>query len=477
MPGPRKFPLKLNDGTEVRRLEELRVRADLVLLVNRYQSGALLRWLRVWGYQAEAEQVSALSPDQEDFRPALCAALGIPYTEDLEAAYQEKCQPETVSDDEAPQEQDQEETAEENQALPLADAPSTGVPFDPDAVAKLISWDSNHSRIYETEDYFLVYRSNEVPWVRYTKDTGAVDEVPMPANTRLAYGREFFCAPPLESPYAVRKNKIYYVGEDRVMVYDLERMKGSTLAFQPNVEGISQTTSMGKLAIYTNGGLYLLDIHTREQEEITYQGKHVLVGAKGGVAFANGNLFFFRSSNEGLQNDEEVPLLSVCSYGLSSKKVKVVWEGRNISVTRSGPGLTVCGHRVYFSYRMWSGDGPYVCCKIDLGTMEVKPMPSPPGDTRSQALQFFKRGVIAHTPVRSHSLFTLYPGVELYFCSYEPLDKYALIASRVQYNRIQRVMKHLYEIGPWFYYRSTDGVFRVQPGAEPEPVSFWKEAN
>lgn len=87
MPGPKKFPLKLDDGTEIRRLEELRERADLPFLADRYHTGALLRWLRVWGYQAEADRVEGLSTDQEDFRPALCAALGISYTEEMEAGY------------------------------------------------------------------------------------------------------------------------------------------------------------------------------------------------------------------------------------------------------------------------------------------------------------------------------------------------------------------------------------------------------
>lgn len=84
-----KFPLIMGDGSQVRTLEELREHADLYTLEARYQDGALQRWLKAWDFQEEAAHLEELSSETENSHQALCAALGVTWTEQLEAAYQE----------------------------------------------------------------------------------------------------------------------------------------------------------------------------------------------------------------------------------------------------------------------------------------------------------------------------------------------------------------------------------------------------
>lgn len=84
---PPKFPLKMQDGAQVRNMEELREHADLWTLEQSFQDGRLVRWLKVWHYAELAEAVQRLDGETSDLHIRLCAVLGIPYLESMETEY------------------------------------------------------------------------------------------------------------------------------------------------------------------------------------------------------------------------------------------------------------------------------------------------------------------------------------------------------------------------------------------------------
>jgi len=82
-----KFPLKMQDGAQVRSIEGLRDHADLWTLEQGFRSGRLVRWLTVWHYEDLAETLRRLDGEGCGLRRRLCKVLGISYSEQMEADY------------------------------------------------------------------------------------------------------------------------------------------------------------------------------------------------------------------------------------------------------------------------------------------------------------------------------------------------------------------------------------------------------
>ena len=78
-----KFPLKMS-GVEVRTIEDLRKNFDVNAAVEYYNSGKLLKWLEDRYYDDEADKLSELDENAEDFKQQLCEALGVDYDESTE---------------------------------------------------------------------------------------------------------------------------------------------------------------------------------------------------------------------------------------------------------------------------------------------------------------------------------------------------------------------------------------------------------
>ena len=72
-----KIPLVMGDGAKVKSLDELKEHFDLYSVLKYYDEGRLNRWLRDWYYDDEADRISELDPDKEDFRESLCQILGV----------------------------------------------------------------------------------------------------------------------------------------------------------------------------------------------------------------------------------------------------------------------------------------------------------------------------------------------------------------------------------------------------------------
>ena len=77
MPRKIKFALEMEDGVEVRSLEELRKHFDLDRVIESFVDGKLLEWLQDRYYDEEAELISAIDKDDDHSSEELCKALGV----------------------------------------------------------------------------------------------------------------------------------------------------------------------------------------------------------------------------------------------------------------------------------------------------------------------------------------------------------------------------------------------------------------
>ena len=74
-----RFPLKMNNGAEVRSLEELKENFDLESVLGYFADGRLKTWLADRYYDEKAEAVAALSADMPDLNAMLCEILEVEY--------------------------------------------------------------------------------------------------------------------------------------------------------------------------------------------------------------------------------------------------------------------------------------------------------------------------------------------------------------------------------------------------------------
>lgn len=58
-----KFPLKMKSGAEIRTIEELRECSEPETLIEYYLNGVLVRWLKAFHYDEEAENISKLDDE------------------------------------------------------------------------------------------------------------------------------------------------------------------------------------------------------------------------------------------------------------------------------------------------------------------------------------------------------------------------------------------------------------------------------
>ncbi len=80
-----KFPLKMPDGMAVRNIEQLREHFDFRTVLEYYSNGRLKEWLEERYYDEEAQKLGKLDLASEKFKEELCAILGVPYMERLDA--------------------------------------------------------------------------------------------------------------------------------------------------------------------------------------------------------------------------------------------------------------------------------------------------------------------------------------------------------------------------------------------------------
>lgn len=85
-----RFPLKMQNGADVRTIEELRENFDLESVLGYYANGKLATWLSDRYYDAEAEKIKSIDHNSKDLNKQICEIIGVECVEestetDLEA--------------------------------------------------------------------------------------------------------------------------------------------------------------------------------------------------------------------------------------------------------------------------------------------------------------------------------------------------------------------------------------------------------
>lgn len=179
-----KFPLRMDDGSEVRTLEELREHADFATIAGRYDDGALRRWLRTWDFVAETEKVEQLDNEAEGFHKALYEVLGIPWTEETDAQVIQYTDAEIERELAAQHAREKEEEQLQEDVYEDIDEEKTEEIMD--GIAQTIIEEANERvrmsfplfvRYVETENYVLCEGGFCKPKLRIEKKTGLKKEI------------------------------------------------------------------------------------------------------------------------------------------------------------------------------------------------------------------------------------------------------------------------------------------------------------
>lgn len=74
-----RFPLRMENGMEIRSLDELKENFDIDSILKYYIDGKLHKWLTDRYYDEKAEKISALSMDDPNFNAKICEILEVEY--------------------------------------------------------------------------------------------------------------------------------------------------------------------------------------------------------------------------------------------------------------------------------------------------------------------------------------------------------------------------------------------------------------
>ena len=84
-----RFPLEMDDGAEVRSMEELREHFSLARVLIHIKSGKLSKWLRARYEDEIADQIDSLDPDDQELAKKVSGIFGVPYDEKAEEELEE----------------------------------------------------------------------------------------------------------------------------------------------------------------------------------------------------------------------------------------------------------------------------------------------------------------------------------------------------------------------------------------------------
>ena len=94
-----RFALVMEDGAEVRNIDDLKAHFDIGSVVRDFGNGKLLKWLEDRYYDEEAAAIKALSPDNCDFQKKLCEIFGVETPEEIERRIERLNRLKTFTDD------------------------------------------------------------------------------------------------------------------------------------------------------------------------------------------------------------------------------------------------------------------------------------------------------------------------------------------------------------------------------------------
>jgi len=401
-----KFPLKMQDGAQVRSIEGLRDHADLWTLEQGFRSGRLVRWLTVWYYEDLAEALRRLEGEGSGLRQRLCSVLGIPYSEHMEAAYRAKAAEVKAAEAkaaEAPEAPAEEPTVPEP---PAARRPVVMSDDVADRIADLINYKGGGAACYETEDYILCFSASANPallntpltkkaadicsksanpfWLfsagrmlfpnlgvdlKISKRTGTAEDFIIPVENKENYPMRTL----VDSNCAVCGNSIIYSTNGKLLMLNIETAKVTVLE-EGLVNKIAKTASGSTIAFCDKNGLCLYNVETKEKNRITAHGKMIMAG---GLCLTDDVLYFICQESRGNLSDGENPNHRICMYDRNTCKSKalsnVLPEHRLDSDQITFKSIDYCMHRLIYSYRIQSSS-THEYFVLDLTTKEICPL-------------------------------------------------------------------------------------------------------
>lgn len=176
-----KFPLRMDDGSEVRTLEELREHADLATIAARYDDGTLRRWLGCWNFIEEAAKVEELDSEDEGFHKALYDVLGIPWTEETDAQLAAYAHAEIERELAAQREQEEQKAHEEAEVEEASEETTDEIAqsiMNMTGTFKFLRLPDAKDTTFVESQHFILCASNLAgPWYRIDKRTGQEQEL------------------------------------------------------------------------------------------------------------------------------------------------------------------------------------------------------------------------------------------------------------------------------------------------------------
>jgi hypothetical protein len=351
-----KFTLTMGDGAEVRTLEELREHADIYTLEQCYFNGTLLRWLKAWEHPWEQIMGDIERYDGDyTLHETLCDAFQIPWSEELEIAYEEM----KATMEQTTWEEDQEGEPQEEQGCERA-AKITGEDADNkddkgyemalDKIARYVNGrcSSTVSGI-ATKNYVYTYDFLFFSlFRRMARAKGDVACFSLKTGGILARQEN----PNIENlPIMVHGDTIYYLeseqGKNILFSCDLPDMStGKILEWQTTLgQNPVFTLQAGEdtIVLSDENGLRLLNLKNRQETKITAHGKRIDARGNGGCCalLANDIVYFYAYYCEGRLDDGCVAEGALCKYDCISGCTSVVLSQKELAAIDNDPILAV----------------------------------------------------------------------------------------------------------------------------------------
>ena len=95
-----RFALIMEDGAQVRNIDDLKAHFDIGSVVRDFSSGKLLTWLEDRYYDDEADAIKSISPDDYSLEYKLCKIFKVETPEDIERRIERLNRLKTFTDDE-----------------------------------------------------------------------------------------------------------------------------------------------------------------------------------------------------------------------------------------------------------------------------------------------------------------------------------------------------------------------------------------
>lgn len=474
---PPKFPLKMQDGAQVRNMEELREHADLWTLEQSFQDGRLVRWLKVWYYAELAEAVQRLDGETSELHIQLCAVLGIPYLESMEAEYRA-----TAAEAKLAVENTVEEVEESNSPESRAVAEPTPMSEEiADRIIDLIDYKGSASprpTCYETKDYILCFSARPKPallnasrapkaaeyvsdssfqpmkfvWdtfaggvdLRISKRTGEAVDFSVAEDQKENLPMKNVMGFVLNLQYTVYENTIIYSTNGKLLQLELEQMEVTVLENNVEKGKFAPAASGNIIAFCDSNGLWLYNLKTKEKAAITAHGKKIIAD---GLSLTDDALYFTCRESNGNLDDGRNPGRCICMYDRASRKSRVLsqeqWSSNQNEYYSFGFDFAnYSDAKLLFSYESTLSYSSTRYQYFDVNKAEVFPLLKESHEIKE--VYPYHDGCLVFDTITGE-------GTTGYFVDFSAPNTPIKLADNFNWDRLS-----VFRIGNWFYYATGD---------------------